>query len=215
MQKTGRLCLAIIAASLAGLFAMPAIGHPHVLISVRTRVILADDGTIAELRHAWTFDEAFSSFATQGLDKNGNGRLDREELVELAKINVESLNEYGYFSYLKHGKVNAEFGAVKDYWLDHDGKSLVLNFTLPVLAKSPPVREAKLEVYDPSYFVAFDFAKEDPVKVEGGKLVCAANVAPPKPSVAQRLSQLGETFFQTMQPGANAEWAIPIRFECK
>lgn len=193
-----------------------ALAHPHVTVTVKTHVIINDAGEIASLRHAWTFDEPFSAYSTMGLDKNKDGRIDRDELAELAKINVESLHEYGFFSFLKKGKTGAEYGAAQDYYLEHDGKALTLHFTLPVEKNRPAIRDARLEVYDPTYFVAFEFAKDKPVTVDGGKLSCTASITPPSASVTARLSQLGENFFQSMsQNSGTAEWAIPVRFACK
>lgn len=202
----------------AGLFlagAETASAHPHVLVSVRTTAVINDQGEVEALKHAWKFDDAFSTFSTQGLDKNGDGKLDREELADLAKVNVESLNEYGYFSFIRRGKDQAEFGAVKDYWLSHDGKNLTLHFTLPLTGKPFRIQDIRLEVYDPTFFVAFDFEKDNPVTVEGGKLACTTNIAPPKTGVTERLSKLGESFFQSMNAGANADWAVPVRFTCQ
>lgn len=206
---------ALIAAS-ALLAAGAALAHPHVQVSVKSVVMLDDAGEITAIRHAWTFDEAFSAFSTAGLDTNKDGRLDREELASLAQVNVESLSEYAYFTFLRKGKEASEFGAVKDYYLAHDGKALTLHFTLPVEKKKLPVKEARLEVYDPSFFVAFDFAKDAPVSVEGGKLACTASIKAPAAGVTSRLSQMSESFFDSFKPGSGtAEWAVPVRFECK
>ncbi len=46
----------------------------------------------------------FSAFSHHRLDKNKDGKFDREELAELAQVNVESLSEYEYFSFLKKGR---------------------------------------------------------------------------------------------------------------
>lgn len=202
------------AALLMGAFAAKA--HPHVQVSVKSVVVLDDAGEITAVRHAWTFDEAFSAFSTAGLDTNKDGKLDRAELASLAQVNVESLSEYAYFTYLRKGKETSEFSAVKDYYLAHDGKALTLHFTLPVEKKKLAVKEARFEVYDPSFFVAFEFAKETPVTVEGGKLACTANIKQPSAGVTSRLSQMGESFFESFKPGSGtAEWAVPVRFECK
>ena len=72
-----------------------------------------------------------------------------------------------------------------------------------------------MEVYDPSYFVAFEFDKEKPVSVEGGKLACTAKVMAPPASVTARLSQMSETFFQGMKGAETSEWSIPVKFDCK
>jgi ABC-type uncharacterized transport system substrate-binding protein len=190
---------------------LPALAHPHVTISVKTVVVSDGKGTITALRHIWTFDEAFSAFSTTGLDKNRDGKLDREELSDLAKVNVESLSEYGYFSDLKVGREKAEFGAVTDYFLAHDGKALTLHFTLPVHAKAPDIRKAKLEVYDPSYFVAFGYAPENPVSVEGS--ACKAKVNLPRGESLGRLSKLSEADFANGLSGAS-DWASAVSFEC-
>lgn len=193
-----------------------ALAHPHVMVTVKSVMMLDDAGEISAVRHAWTFDEAFSAFSTTGLDTNKDGKLDRDELASLAQVNVESLHEYAFFTYLKKGKATSEFGAVRDYHLSHDGKALTLHFTLPVEKQKLAIKDVKLEVYDPSYFVAFDFAKEVPVTVEGGKLACTARVSTPNAAVTSRLSQMSENFFQSLNStGGNADWAAPVRFDCK
>lgn len=199
---------------LAGVGAAQA--HPHVQVSVKSVVVVDDAGEITAIRHAWTFDEAFSAFSTTGLDTNKDGKLDRAELADLAKVNVESLSEYAYFTFLRKGKETSEFSLVKDYHLAHDGKALTLHFTLPVEKKKLAVKDARFEVYDPSFFVAFEFGKETPVTVEGGKLACTANIKQPNAAASSRLSQMSESFFESFKPGSGtAEWAIPVRFECK
>ena len=42
----------------------------------------------------------FSAFATQGMTSKEKGKFTREELAPLAKVNVESLKEYDYFTYV-------------------------------------------------------------------------------------------------------------------
>jgi ABC-type uncharacterized transport system substrate-binding protein len=194
---------------------LPAAAHPHVVVAVKTVVLADPTGAIIALRHAWTFDEAFSAFSTTGLDTNKDGKLDREELTELAKVNIESLNEYEYFSFLKQGRDRSRFGAVSDFHLSHDGKALTLHFTLPVEGTKPALTETRLEVYDPTFFVAFSFSEGTPVTIEGAAKPCEAKVAVPNPGVMARLSQMGEGFFQGMGPNANPDWAIPVRFTCK
>ncbi len=193
---------------------LPAAAHPHVTVAVKTVVLADPAGAVVGLRHAWTFDEAFSAYSTTGLDTNKDGKLDREELAELAKVNVESLSEYEYFSFLKHGRDRSRFGGVSDFHLSHNGKALTLHFTLLVEGTKPALTETRLEVYDPTFFVAFSFSEGTPVTVEGTAKPCVAKVAAPNPGVMARLSQMGEAFFQAMGPSANPDWAIPVRFTC-
>jgi ABC-type uncharacterized transport system substrate-binding protein len=45
---------------------MPAQAHPHVWVTMHTELVYTSDGRITGVRHAWTFDDMFSAFATQG-----------------------------------------------------------------------------------------------------------------------------------------------------
>src|SRR6266545_4731475 len=76
--------------------------HPHVWITVQTTV-LHENGAFVGLSHTWTFDEAYTSTAIEGLDKNKDGIYDRAELAELAKVNVDGLKDYSYFTYVFRG----------------------------------------------------------------------------------------------------------------
>ena len=73
-----------VAAALA-LFAAQAQAHPHVWVTMKSELVYAPDGTITGIRHAWTFDDMFSAFATQGIDSAKRGVFTREELEPLAK----------------------------------------------------------------------------------------------------------------------------------
>ncbi|MGB9297848.1 MAG: DUF1007 family protein, partial [Pseudolabrys sp.] len=68
--------------------AAPASAHPHVWVTMRTELVYAPDGRITGIRHAWSFDDMFSTFATQGLESKEKGKFTREELAPLAKVNV-------------------------------------------------------------------------------------------------------------------------------
>src|ERR1700675_1282020 len=90
---TGLVCL---------LAATPrADAHPHVWVTMTEELLYAADGSVTGVRHAWTFDDMFSAFATQGMEQKTKGQFTREELEPLAKVNVESLKEYAYFTYAK------------------------------------------------------------------------------------------------------------------
>lgn len=210
-----RSMLPLAAIALLFTAASTAKAHPHVSVTVNSVIVADEAGKITAIRHAWTFDEAFSAYSTTGMDTDKDGKLSREELAPLAKVNVESLHEYGFFTALKRDKESASFADVQDYYLAHDGKALTLHFTLPVKSAPFAAKEVKFEVYDPSFFVAFNFADGTPVKVDGAGGACIATLARPKASITQRLSQLSESFFEKMGPNTNADWSTPVRFECK
>src|SRR5215204_6556654 len=63
--------------------------HPHVWITAKVEVIFSASVATA-IRHRWTFDPGYSAYVTQGLTKNADGKLVPDELLQLAKENVES-----------------------------------------------------------------------------------------------------------------------------
>src|SRR6185312_5379047 len=68
--------------------------HPHVWITATSELIYAPDGSMSGVRHAWTFDDMFSTYALQGIQTKTKGVYSREELEPLAQTNVESLKEF-------------------------------------------------------------------------------------------------------------------------
>ncbi len=92
-----RALLALLLTLAAG----PAFAHPHIWITTRAELFFAPDGKVTAIRHAWTFDEGYSAYATQGMADGG--KLDPVQARELAQTNVESLAESGYFTTLRSG----------------------------------------------------------------------------------------------------------------
>ncbi|MGQ4273561.1 HoxN/HupN/NixA family nickel/cobalt transporter [Terrihabitans sp. B22-R8] len=163
-----------------GFAAEPAHAHPHVFVTVRGTVDYAE-GLPRAIRYAWRFDEMFSAYATQGLDADGDGKLSREELGELAQINIDSLREFDYFTFGKAGPEPVVFNPPRDYWLEHDGTALTLHFTLPLADPQEATREAfTAEIYDPTYFVAFAFPEGEAVTLAGAPQECRLRADGPK-----------------------------------
>jgi ABC-type uncharacterized transport system substrate-binding protein len=77
-----------------------ALAHPHVWATVRSEILLGPNHQITGIRHAWTFDEFYTAMAIEGLDANKDGVYSKEELQPLAKVNVESLKDFDYFTYV-------------------------------------------------------------------------------------------------------------------
>jgi ABC-type uncharacterized transport system substrate-binding protein len=112
------LSLAALAAMMWVGFAPAAHAHPHIWVTVQT-TLQFDKGTVTGIRHRWLFDEYYSTMAIQGLDTNNDGIYDRQELAELAKINMDGLKEMGYFTNAKLGDQPLALDAPKDYWLEY------------------------------------------------------------------------------------------------
>jgi ABC-type uncharacterized transport system substrate-binding protein len=189
-----------------------AFAHPHVFVTASGELVYGQNGALKEIRYAWLFDEMFSSFAAQGLDTNKDGKLSREELQPLAKENVDSLKEFAYFTVNADNKKALEFGEPSDYWFDTDGKStLTLHFTLPV--KNAPKGSIALEIYDPTYFVAFSLAEGKPVVLVGAPAGCAVQA---KGADNAAVNNPSEAFFQQLQAGTDygAQFANRVSVRC-
>jgi ABC-type uncharacterized transport system substrate-binding protein len=146
---------------------------------MHTELVYAPDGRITGVRHAWAFDDMFSTFATQGLESKEKGKFTREELAPLAKANFKTFKDFDYFTYATADGKKVPFSdPLPDYWLDYTDSVLTLHFTLPF--KTPvQAKELKLEVYDPTIFVSFEFAKQVPVQFVGGPQ-CKLDIALPR-----------------------------------
>jgi ABC-type uncharacterized transport system substrate-binding protein len=168
-----------------GALVPPAAAHPHVWIFVEASV-LYDKGTFTGLQQKWTFDEFYAATAIEGLDKNKDGKFDREELAELAKVNMDGLKEFAYFTFPALAGQELKLGEARDYWFEYTDGKLSLHFTLPFA--QPVLTEAKgltFAIQDPTYFIAFELVKQDPVKLgKGAPKGCKITIGQPPQDAA-------------------------------
>jgi ABC-type uncharacterized transport system substrate-binding protein len=214
VRPTPRRLLGLLglAASLV-LGAAAAEAHPHVWITARSEVIYTPDGSISGVRHAWTFDDMFSTYALQGIEAKSKGAFSREELAPLAQTNVESLKEFGYFTFARADGKKERFLEPVDYFLEYKDSLLTLYFTLP--AKAPfKGKQTALEVFDPAFFIDFKYAEREPVKLLGAPADCKLQFVRPGDGAAGA-QKLGE---QSLAGGDGANYgamfANKIMVEC-
>lgn len=80
----------------------PAVqAHPHAWIVMNSTVQFNDAGLATGLYIEWRFDKNYSKIAVEGLDANKDGYYDSTELNPVTKGNIDSLQEYNYFAYVK------------------------------------------------------------------------------------------------------------------
>lgn len=187
MKSTSCWCAVLLLC----LFADRAEAHPHVWVTFHSEVLYTADGSMTGVRHAWTFDDMFSAYALQGISHAKKGQYTRDELASLAQTNVESLKEYAYFTYARADGKKLKFAEPADYWLEYKNAALTLHFTLPLKA-AVPAKSMQIEIYDPSIFVDFEFAKDKAVSLNGAPQCVLTYDLPHQPTAAEqtRLSQL-------------------------
>jgi ABC-type uncharacterized transport system substrate-binding protein len=187
--------------------------HPHVWITSTSELIYAPDGSVTGVRHAWTFDDMFSTYALQGIESKQKGVYTHEELAALAQTNVESLKEFAYFTFAKADGKKGKFQEPVDYFLEYKDGLLVLHFTLPL--KTPiKTRELSLEIFDPTFFVDFQLAKKDPVRLVGAPADCTFDYQRPNDGAAGAQAMGEDNFLSGGNANYGAMFANKITVKC-
>ena len=155
---------------LAAGLAPPASAHPHVWVEMRSDVVFDDSGKVAAINLEWTFDDAYAQMALDGLDTNGDGVYSQLELDALTKENMASLKDYGYFVVPRVDGKQVAIGDVVEFGQIYTGSKLELHMQIPLAAAVDPAKQQfSFKVYDPDFFIAFDYVKDDPVGVVGAQ----------------------------------------------
>lgn len=194
---------ALLIAAAATAPACEAQAHPHVWVSAQARVVFGAKGEVVAIRNTWVFDEMYSAFVTEGQSKAGK-RLTKEDLAPLAKSNVTDMAEFGFFTFAKAANAKVEFGEPYDYSLEErDDKRVVMRFSLPLKTPASAAKAFTFQVYDPTYFVAFELDQKDPVGLVDAPRGCSINVLGAKPLAVSETKTLTESFFSGLSPGAD------------
>jgi ABC-type uncharacterized transport system substrate-binding protein len=204
--------LVALCASLA-LSGAQANAHPHVWVKVNSELVYAPDGTVTGVRHVWTFDDMFSTYAVQGIEAKQKGVFTREQLAPVAEENVSSMKELEYLTFAKADGKKTKFRDPVDYWLEFKDEMLTLHFFLPLEA---PAKAANLnlEVFDPEFFIDFELAESDPVKLAGAPSACKLAITRrPDPSAPLQSQRLSEATFK-QQASYGAMYANKIAVSC-
>ena len=206
-------CLIALGLAALPLAATEARAHPHVYVTMKSEIVYDAEGLMTGIRHHWTFDDMFSSYATQGLESKEKGKFSREELQPLAEVNVTSLKEFDFFTQGKMNGEKAEFEQPVDYFLEQKDDLLTLHFTLP-LKKPAATKDIDLDIYDPLYFVAFEFAEKEPITLNGAPAACKISTA--KLGDDTQAKSLSESIFARPDPNNpfGAQFANKIGVKC-
>lgn len=208
-----RALFGLLLAAAVILGAGAACAHPHVWITATSELLYAEDGSITGVRHAWTFDDMFSAYAVQGLETKKKGAYTREELGPLAQTNVESLKEYAFFTFARADGKKERFNEPVDYFLDYKDTELTLHFTLPLKTPIKP-RQLVLEVFDRSFFIDFQMAKDNPVKLVGAPAGCRMKLDRPSDGTASAQKLNEQNFMDGPNVNFGMMFANKITVDC-
>ena len=163
MERTPtRRGLAALSVAAGLLAASAASAHPHMWIDARAVIDLDADKRITAVRQVWRFDEMFGAYATQGLKRGKDGSLSADTRAGMARDWMKALGEpiSHYFTRVSVDGKSAAFAAPRDARVDWDAKAgrLSLAFTLPLAEPMALGADgAQIDIYDPTYFVAYAF----------------------------------------------------------
>lgn len=147
--------LAVVAGALLGLaWGASAQAHPHVRIDVKVEAVFNDSGEVVGLRELWIFDELYTAFAAGGLDADGDGEADEDQIADLLNANMTSLKDYDYFTSVLLDERPVELATAGDAsaWVVND--RLRMRFFLPFAEPQDIAdKDFRYAVYDPTYFV--------------------------------------------------------------
>lgn len=200
----------------------PALAHPHVWIEMRSDVVFNGEGQISGVNLIWTFDDNYAQMALDGLDGNGDGVYSDVELDPLTRENLASLKDYEYFTVVRFDGEKQSFGEITEYGQIYSGGKLQLHFQIPLATPlDPKAGKFLLKVYDPEFFIAIDYVKDEPVSVVGTMpKSCALDVGPVPTGeevekTQQMLADKGVDWKPEVAEDFGALFAQPVTIACK
>jgi len=200
----------------------PAAAHPHVWIEMRSDIVFNDQGLITGINLMWTFDDAYAQMALDGLDTDKDGVYSQAELEPLTKENLESLKDYDFFAVLRFNGEKQVFGPIVESGQIYSNNKLQLHFQLPLKTPVDPVKgEFVAKVYDPEFYIAIDYVKDDPVTVVGSMPKNCQLIVKPLPTDAEveatrdMLATKGKDWKPETAEDFGAIFAQPVTIQCQ
>ena len=202
------MMLRFLVAAAVALLPSLVLAHPHVFVAAKAEIIFDGQGNVLGVNHVWTFDESYSAFATMGFPKDKDGKFDAAKMAELAKVNAESLGDFGYFTDGKANGRKVEFAAPQNYRIEQNGEALTLFLTLPL--KTPVSGKTfSIDVGDPTFFVAFSFDEaKDAVVLSKAPEGCKVSIRRPKQDDLSNYTKLSDQMFQQLTNKAEVSGAF-------
>jgi ABC-type uncharacterized transport system substrate-binding protein len=199
-----------------------AIAHPHVWVEMRTDVVFNNAGLIDGVNVEWSFDDGYAAEALTGMDTNGDGEYSQDELAPLTQENISSLKDYDYFTYMRSDEKALPAAPPINAGQTYTDDKLKLHFKVPLKTPfDPHTGDFMVKVYDPEFFIAFDYAKDMPVDTGGDIPADCKLIVKPLPTDAETTATLAmlSTKDKTWKPENGEDFgsifAQPVLISCK
>ncbi|WP_437437257.1 DUF1007 family protein [Shinella daejeonensis] len=187
-----------VVAGLSLLAPAVAAAHPHIFAEARLEVVAGEGGTVTELRNVWRFDEMFSASVVMDFDTNSNLQLDADELAEIGRTVLESLEEFSYYTSITEDGKAIKVAKPDTIHVDYKDGQLLMFFTLKPAENMPLKGKLTFGVYDPTMYASMDFVSDDDLVTVGDEFTaCRTTVVRPDPDevLAENQASLTEAFF--------------------
>ncbi|MEI2415821.1 DUF1007 family protein [Orrella sp. JC864] len=165
-------------------------------IDARATIVFDEQGRMTAIDQYWLFDEMFSVYAMQGQARDKQGNYPPAVLQSMAQDWIQALGvpESHYFTRVTVGGRSLPFGTPRDarvHW-DQASSRLALSFVLPLAEPLPPgPLQADVDIYDPTFFVAYAF-EDETVRIAPAQAGCAVAYRPPRELDWKTMQQLAE-----------------------
>jgi len=164
-----------------------SLAHPHAWIDLRTEIRFNSKGEAAALSQIWLLDPGYSSFATVGLDKDGDGNPDWGELDALLQENMRNLRKFNYFTQVFNGSKIVKIGEIFEMSSRMQGNRLEMRFVVPFVRPIKLSEKTNLSyrIFDPTYYIEIVHEKKNQsVSLIRAPSGCTSIVKDPNPDAA-------------------------------
>ncbi len=189
--------------------------HPHVFVDVDIEVGFDPEGSIKNLRFDWIFDDMYSAFMMQGVERS-NGKPTAAALEKLADVFMEKIDEADYFTsaIAADGHELQITGALDVQLTLTDAKRLRLAFTAPLRSVVGHVEKVSIQVFDPQYILAFKVSSD--ARLASAPLHCTSVMTEPPPLTASDALLLNDSVrTNVLDPNFGSRLASKIIIDCR
>jgi ABC-type uncharacterized transport system substrate-binding protein len=162
--RTLTLTVALMSTSLG--LVRSALAHPHVRISVEATFVV-ERGAVTAIKHRWTFDEDYRRSNMLEFDVDKNGILDASELAAFQELSLETLRSFDSFTVVWRDSIKVKLQDPVLVRFDLQAAKPIYEFQVALSTPVPLMSaSASIEVYDPTYYSAFDFSSDRALSIE-------------------------------------------------